>query len=120
NGRTGEGIFAVDSIPEADVAATASLMQGLLVAKQYFAADSGRVAGLAARIDSLWQGVEWDAFTLAGQEQVLLDRWSPVVGFRDAHPMGGFGNDFVSYILALASPNHALPQDAYNEGLGIP
>ena len=119
NGRTGEGIFAVDSIPEADVAATASLMQGLLVSKQYFAADSGRFSGIAARIDSLWRGVEWNAFTIAGQDQILLDRWSPVAGFRTARPMGGFGQDFVSYILALASPTHALPQRAYHEGLGV-
>lgn len=120
DGRTGKGIFVTDSVPEADLAATAFLMQGLLVAEQYFGSDSGKVAGLTARIDTLWRGVEWDKFTVAGQENILLDRWSPVSGFRGARPMGGFGKDFISYILALASPGHALPPDAYADGLGVP
>ena len=120
DGRTGKGVFEVDSVPEADLRATSFLMQGLLAARQYFAADSGRTADLMARIDTLWNGVEWEKFTVAGQENILLDRWSPVAGFRGARPMGGFGNDFVGYILALASPDHALPPEAYTAGLGTP
>src|SRR3546814_1181061 len=34
--------------------------------------------------------------------------------------MGGFDSDFISYILALASPRYSLHPDAYAEGLGIP
>lgn len=120
DGRTGAGIFAIDSVPEGNLAATAFLMQGLLVAEQYFGSDSGSVDGLAASIDTLWRGVEWDKFVVAGQENILLDRWSPASGFWGARPMGGFGNDFISYILALASPDHALPPDAYAGGLGVP
>ncbi len=120
DGRTGRGIFAVDSVPEADLTATAFLMQGLLVAKQYFGADSGAFSELATKIDTLWHGVEWNKFVLAGQEDILLDRWSPVSGFKSARPMGGFGKDFVGYILALASPSYALQPDAYAKGLGTP
>lgn len=120
DGRTGKGIFVVDSVPEADLAATAFLMQGLLVAKQYFGADSGKVTGLMAKIDTLWSDVAWNKFVVAGQGNILLDRWSPVSGFKDAGPMGGFGADFISYVLALASPQYALKPDAYTEGLGVP
>lgn len=120
DGRTGKGIFVLDSVPEADLAATAFLMQGLLVAKQYFGADSGKATGLMAEIDTLWRDVAWNRFVVAGQENILLDRWSPVSGFKDAGPMGGFGSDFISYVLALASPQYALQPDAYMEGLGIP
>ncbi|WP_262249478.1 glucoamylase family protein [Parapedobacter soli] len=116
DGRTGKGIFEVDSVPEADLVATAFLMQGLLVAEQYFGADSS----LTDRINTLWRGVEWDRFVVPGQENILLDRWSPVAGFKNARPMGGFGKDFIGYILALASPRHALPPEAYTEGLGVP
>src|SRR5690606_1653168 len=77
DGRTGKGIFVVDSVPEADLAATAFLMQGLLVAKQYFGSDSGKVTGLMAKIDTLWSDVAWNKFVVAGQENILLDRWSP-------------------------------------------
>lgn len=120
NGRTGKAIFEVDSVPEADLTATAFLMQGLLVSKQYFAADSSALGEAAAKIDSLWNGVEWSEFVVDGQENILLDRWSPAIGFKHAHPMGGFGSDFITYILALASPKHGLQADAYAEGLGTP
>jgi len=119
DGRTGKGVFAVDTVPEGDLKSTAFLMQGLLVAKQYFEADSGETGTLMEQIDSLWNSVEWDQFAVAGQENILLDRWSPAVGFRDASPLGGFGEDFICYVLALASPQHSLPSDAYTVGLGF-
>ncbi|HWK59361.1 MAG TPA: glucoamylase family protein [Parapedobacter sp.] len=120
DGRTGKGIFEIDSVPEGDLSATAFLMQGLLVAQQYFGVDSTEVGELTAKIDTLWDGVEWNEFVVAGQQNILLDRWSPVSGFKHARPMGGFGQDFISYILALASPRYSLHPDAYVEGLGIP
>ncbi|MFC7526403.1 glucoamylase family protein [Parapedobacter sp. GCM10030251] len=119
DGRTGEGIFTVDTVPEGNLTSTAFLMQGLLAAQQYFEADSGEADVLTAKIDTLWNSVEWDRFTIEGQEHILLDRWSPTVGFRDASPLGGFGDDFICYVLALASPQHALPGNAYTAGLGF-
>lgn len=118
DGRTAKGIFAVDTVPTGDLKATAYLMQGLLVAKQYFQADSAEAAPLIERIDSLWNTVEWNRFTLEGQEYVLLDRWSPTAGFKGASPLGGVGEDLMCYVLALASSNHALPPNAYSDGLG--
>lgn len=119
DGRTGKGIFEVDTIPEADLPATAFLMQGLLVARQYFGADSAEAAGLTDKIDKLWDEIEWNEFVVAGQPNILLDQWSPVNGFKHAHPLGGFGSDFISYILALASPRYSLHPDAYVNGLGV-
>ncbi|SEK63607.1 glucoamylase family protein [Parapedobacter koreensis] len=119
DGRTGKGVFAVDTIPEADLEATAFLMQGLLVAKQYFEGDGDKAHLLTEKIDTLWSEVAWNQFVIEGQENILLDRWSPVVGFRDALPLGGFNVDFICYILALASPQFALGPEAYTEGLGI-
>ncbi|WP_176146152.1 glucoamylase family protein [Parapedobacter luteus] len=119
NGRTGKGVFAVDTIPVADLKATAFLMQGLLVAQQYFQADSDDTDSLTEKIDSLWAGVAWNQFAIEGHEHILLDRWSPVTGFTEASPLGGFNADFICYILALASPQFALEPDAYARGLGV-
>lgn len=119
DGRTGKGIFAVDTLPEADLRATAFLMQGLLAAQQYFRADSGASDSLTEKINDLWKDVAWNQFVIDGQESVLLDRWSPVAGFRHAHPLGGFNTDFICYVLALASSEHALTEQAYEDGLGI-
>lgn len=120
DGRTGKGVFAVDTVPEADLRATSFLMQGLLVAKQYFQTDTAEAKGLTEKIDTLWNDIAWDEFAIEGQETILLDRWSPVNGFKHALPLGGFGADFGCYILALASPKHPLAPDAYTEGLGVP
>src|SRR5690606_17128647 len=73
DGRTGKGIFEIDSVPEADLTATAFLMQGLLVAQQYFGVDSTEVGELTAKIDTLWDGVEWNEFVVAGQQHILLE-----------------------------------------------
>src|SRR5690606_28509665 len=72
DGRTGAGIFEIDSVPEADLTATAFLAQGLLVAGQYFGADSGAVSELTAKIDTIWQNIEWNEFVVAGQQNILL------------------------------------------------
>src|SRR5690606_13911537 len=107
DGRTHQGVFEVDSIPQADLQATAFLIQGLLVAQAYFSTDKNDADSLADRINALWEGVEWNKFTIEGQEHILLDRWSPIVGFRNAKPLGGFNASLISYILALASPKHS-------------
>lgn len=114
DGRTGKGVYDADAVPVVNLRATAFLMQGLLAARQYF-----HDAPWAQQVDTLWQEVEWNRFVAEGQEHILLDRWSPVTGFKDAKPMGGFNGDFVSYILALASPRYALAPEAYALGLGI-
>ncbi|MGK6351194.1 glucoamylase family protein [Parapedobacter sp. DT-150] len=120
DGRTGKGVYLVDTVPEADLRATAFLMQGLLTARQYFQADSSEAKSLIEKIDLLWNDVAWSRFVIEGQESILLDRWSPAAGFGNARPLGGFGVDFICYVLALASPQHALPADAYIDGLGTP
>ncbi len=119
DGRTGKGIFAVDTVPEGDLRATAALMQGLLVAQRYFQADSGQQDPLSDRIGMFWKSVVWNDFVVEGQEHILMDRWSPTVGFRNARPMGGFGTDFVGYVLALAAPLYPLDSSAYRDGLGV-
>lgn len=113
------------------VSATASLMQGLLVSRNYLKnllatrqegrqdrAFRERIEQMVQRMDQLWQRVEWNAFT-QDEGMVLYDYWSPVDGFERARPMGGFGADLLSYLLALSSPNYALPEEAYEVGLGL-
>lgn len=119
DGRSKEGVFDVDSVPEADLEATTFLMQGLLVAQAYFQADSGETDSLTERINALWETIEWNKFTIEGQETILLDKWSPVIGFRHAKPLGGFNAGLISYMLALASPEYAVVPEAYDEGLGV-
>lgn len=135
DGRTGYTSYDQDSIVKVDLHATASLMQGLIVARNYLKtirssnqsaevdeAIGGRGASrgedILTLIDQLWKRVEWSRFALQDQT-VLYDRWSPQTGFRDAIPLGGFNEDFLTYILALSSPDFSLAPEAYQKGLGI-
>lgn len=119
DGRTHRGVFDVDSIPQADLEATAFLMQGLLVAQAYLGKEDAGTDSLSDRINALWESVEWNKFTIKGQEHILLDRWSPVAGFRYAKPLGGFNASLISYVLALASPKYSVVPEAYEQGLGV-
>lgn len=119
NGRTGKGVFADNTTPVADVSATSFLLQGLLVAREYFDGENSEETELRNKIDSLWSRVNWQKFTDFDEGPFLFDSWSPVTGFTHAMPMGGYNTCFVSYVLALASPHHKIPADAYSLGMGF-
>lgn len=123
DGRTGVGVYGQDSLSFVDLTATASLAQGLLVVRQYLDSSvrndrNDRIGGLVGKIDRLWERMEWSFFALE-DTTVLYDGWSPEAGFRYARPLGGFGKDLLTYLLALSAPRYALSADAYTEGLGF-
>lgn len=131
DGRTGRAVYKSDARSGVDIRATASLMQGLLVSRNYLKnflatrqdsrqdrAFRERIENTVKRIDQLWKGVQWNAFT---QENgtILYDNWSPITGFEEAYPIGGFGPQLLIYLLALSSPDYAIADEAYERGLGI-
>lgn len=119
NGRTGQGVHRVDSLPSVDVVATSYLIQGMLVAKQYFDGDTKDEQALRGMVDSLYSRVNWEEFVGKDEEaSFLFDSWSPVNGFADAKPLGGFNESMTSYLLALGSPSFPIPAASYAEGWG--
>lgn len=131
DGRTGKGVYGSNSEKEVSVPATASLMQGLLVARTYLeerlearkneeseaAAINERIRATIEGIDEVWRKVEWTHF--APEDTVLMDSWSPKTGFAHAKPLGGFGPSMMSYFMAFSSPTHALSEKAYARGFGV-
>lgn len=131
DGRSGKGVYGSDSVKVVSVPATASLMQGLLVARTYLEErlearknEEGEATSVNERIrttiegiDEVWRKVEWTHF--APQDTVLMDSWSPKTGFANANPLGGFGPSMMSYFMAFASPTHALSEKAYARGFGV-
>lgn len=119
NGRTGQGVHRSDMLHAVDVVATAYLIQGMLVAKQYFDGDTKEEVALRDNVDKLYKQVNWAEFVaMDGDDPFLLDSWSPVNGFTQAKPLGGFNEGFIGYILALASPTFPIPAESYAKGLG--
>lgn len=98
-----------------DLVETAFLIQGLLAVHQYYINGSDEEKAVAARIDKLWQGVEWDWYRNGGQN-VLYWHWSPNYGWEMNFPVRGFNECLIMYILAAASPTHSIPKVVYTEG----
>ena len=93
-----------------DLVETAFLMQGLLAVRQYFRGDSA----IYDRITALWEAVEWDWY--APESRILYWHWSPTVGWKLGHALIGWNEAMIAYLLAIASPTHAVPAELWHSG----
>ena len=119
DGKTGEGVaLKVGEQVQGDLYATAYLMQGLLVAREYFRDSSEEDGVLRAKIDTLWRRVEWNKFKKEG-EPYLYNTWNPEDGLSKAAPISGLPSLPV-YLLAMASPTHNIDIEDYAEGMAEP
>jgi hypothetical protein len=98
-----------------DLVETSYLMQGLLCVRQYFRGGSAREKQLAARIDSLWRGVDFNWYRNGGQN-VLFWHWSPDYGWKKNFPVHGYNECLILYVMAASSPTHSIPARVYREG----
>jgi len=115
NGRTGETMPFFGKDDAADIVETSFLMMGLLCARQYFDRDTEEEAAARAQISSLWSEVEWSWFTRGGQE-VLYWHWSPNHGWAMNHPIRGWNECLITYVLAASSLRHPIEPGVYTRG----
>jgi exo beta-1,2-glucooligosaccharide sophorohydrolase (non-reducing end) len=99
-----------------DLVETAFLMQGLLAARQYFDGPSAPEHDLFTRISRLWETVEWDWYRRSADNDALLWHWSPQWSWHINHRITGFNEAMIVYLLAIASPTHAVPAELYYSG----
>ena len=99
-----------------DLVETSFLMQGLLTARQYFKGNSVQERDLYRRITNLWETVEWDWYRISPQNNYLYWHWSPDWSWKIHHPLIGFNEAMVTYLLAIASPTHGVPAEMYYSG----
>ena len=99
-----------------DLVETSFLMQGLLAARQYFHGTSEKEQSLYRRITQLWETVEWDWYRETPQSDFLYWHWSPQWAWQIHHPLIGFNEVMITYLLAMASPTHGVPVDLYYSG----
>ncbi len=97
-----------------DLLETSYLMQGLLTARQYFNGKNQHEQDLYHRISNLWESVEWDWYRASAPSQVLYRHWSAQSGYQ--LPLLGVHESMASYLLAIASPTHAVSADLYYSG----
>ena len=99
-----------------DLVETSFLMQGLLAARQYFHGTTEKEQSLYSRITQLWETVEWDWYRETPQSNFLYWHWSPQWAWQIHHPLIGFNEVMITYLLAIASPTHGVPADLYYSG----
>jgi hypothetical protein len=99
-----------------DLVETSFLMQGLLAAREYFHGQSASEQSLYRRITQLWESVEWDWYRQTADSDFLYWHWSPQWSWQIHHPLIGFNEVMITYLLAIASPTHGVPAEMYYSG----
>jgi exo beta-1,2-glucooligosaccharide sophorohydrolase (non-reducing end) len=117
NGSTGQTMPVFGMFDNGgDLVETSFLMQGLLAARQYFNGRSSAERDLYRRITRLWETVEWDWYRSDPQSQFIYWHWSPEWAAQIHHPLIGFNEVMITYLLAMSSPTHGVPVDMYYSG----
>lgn len=100
----------------ADLVETSFLLQGLLAARQYFDGDNQEEALIRSRIDRLWKEVEWSWFKQRDDSPYLYWHWSPDQHWVINHPLIGWNETMITYMLAIMSPTHGVAPGMYYSG----
>ncbi|MBK9736402.1 MAG: T9SS type A sorting domain-containing protein [Saprospiraceae bacterium] len=115
NGKSGKVIPFSQFDNGGDLVETAFLMQGLLAARQFFDADNAAEKAIRQIITKLYEDVEWDFYT-KNNSGVLYWHWSPNYAWQMNFPLRGYNEAMIVYVLAVASPKHAIPASYWNTG----
>ena len=99
----------------ADLVESAFLFQGLLCARAYFDRDAPEEKRIRDRITYLWSEAEWDWYT-QGTRTALTWHWSATNGFALNHPVRGWNECLIAYVLAASAPRYPMVAEAYHEG----
>lgn len=115
NGATGATIPFSPNDNGGDLVETSFLMQGLLVARQYFnTADPAEVT-LRNNINALWDGVEWNWYR-KNAENILYWHWSPTAGWAINAQVRGWNEALITYVMGASSRTDAIPNIVYHNG----
>ncbi|MEP7102369.1 MAG: glucoamylase family protein [Burkholderiales bacterium] len=93
---------------------TALLIAGVLTAAEYFRADNAAERELRELADALYRRIDW-AWMCNG-DAALRHGWKPEGGFLPWH-WQGYDEAMILYLLAIGSPTHPLPPQAWQTWL---
>jgi hypothetical protein len=99
-----------------DLVETAFMIQGLLAARRYFDRNTAVEREIRNTATKLWREVEWSWYRQRPDSDVLYWHWSPDYGFHLNHPLIGWNETMIVYLLAIASPTHPVPAELYHTG----
>ena len=114
HGGTGETVPFSEKDDGGDLVETAYLVVGLLCARQFFAGPTPQETKLRDSIDRLWHAVQWNWHTRG--RDVLFWHSSPRHGWAVEHPITGWNECLIAYVLAAASPSYPVSATVYHSG----
>lgn len=100
----------------ADLVETAFMAQALLCLRQYFERDNPEEKQIRDTVTRLWESIEWDWFRSPHDPDFLTWHWSPNHEWHIGHPLIGWNETMIVYLLAIASPSHPVPASLYHSG----
>lgn len=115
NGATGATIPFSPNDNGADLVETSYLINGLLIARQYFNTADPVETNLRNKINSIWNGVEWNWFRQNNQN-VLYWHWSPTLNWIINNQVRGWNEALIVYVLASSSLTDSIPKPVYDIG----
>ncbi|UBZ08738.1 beta-glucosidase [Salegentibacter mishustinae] len=114
NGETGEVQAFSDKDNGGDLVETSFLAQGFIVVREYLKNGNEEEKAVAAKYDKLWKGIEWEWYT--NNKNGLYWHWSPDYQWEMDFMIEGYNECLITYVMAAASPDHAIDAKAYHDG----
>lgn len=114
NGNTGAVVPFSTKDNGGDLVETAFMIQGLLAVRAYLDENDPGEKALIDKITTLWEEVEWSWYARGGN--VLYWHWSPEYNWEMNHPIRGYNEALIVYVLAAASPTYPVTKEVYEEG----
>lgn len=115
NGATGATVPFSQNDNGADLVETSYLVNGLLIARQYFNGADAIETELRTKINTIWNGVQWNWFR-KNNENVLYWHWSPTVNWAINMQIKGWNEALIVYVLASSSQTDSIPKIVYDNG----
>jgi hypothetical protein len=102
--------------PDAELSTidTALLMAGVLSAETFFDADTPAERKIRDHAEALYRRVDWPWAYSRWQKPLISMGWLPESGFIP-NSWHGYNEAMILYILALASPTHAIDRGAWDK-----
>lgn len=117
DGATGKTVPFSRRDNGADIVESAFMFQGLLAVRQYFDGNNPQESALRNKINNLWNEADWNHFTQ--DREVLYWHWSPSYGFSMNHPIKGYDEGLIAYVLAASSPKYYIRSEVYHRGFAV-
>ena len=97
-----------------DIVETAFLAQALICVREYYKNGNQEQKQIAALADQIWKEINWNHYT--NGKDVIYWHWSPEYEFGMNHPIQGFDECLITYVLAASSPTFPINKQVYING----